>query len=114
HLMDGGISDNLAMRSAINGGISLDEKSEALRRVARQVRRVLVLSVDGEAATDPKLSRERTVTGLGQIFSAVSGTQIDAYKFETLKLASQELDQLVNAMKRERREQGRINEGRAC
>jgi NTE family protein len=114
HLMDGGISDNLAMRSAINGGISLDEKSEAFRRVARQVRRVLVLSVDGEAATDPKLARERTVTGLGQIFSAVSGTQIDAYNFETLKLASQELDQLVNALKRARCEQGRIIEGHDC
>ena len=50
-------------------------------------RKVLVLSVDGRSATDPALLKQRVVTGLGQIFGAVPGTQIDAYNFETLILA---------------------------
>jgi NTE family protein len=114
HLMDGGIADNLALRSAINGMIGLDEKNETFRRVARQARRVLILSVDGQAATDPKLSRQRNVTGLGQIFSAVSGTQIDAYNFETLKLADDELSSFVESLKKARCAQARMIDGHDC
>ena len=38
-----------------------------------------------EAATDPAISQQRVVTGLSQILSAVTGTQIDQYNFETLE-----------------------------
>ena len=114
HLMDGGIADNLALRGAINGIIGLDEKNEVFRRVALRARRVLLLSVDGQAATDPKLSRERTVTGLGQIFSAVSGTQIDAYNFETLQLANDQLSSFVETLKRVRCAQARTIDGQDC
>ena len=95
HLMDGGISDNIALRGVANGAIALDENNETFRRVALKARRVLVLSVDGQSATDPAISKQRVVTGLSQIFGAVSGTQIDAYNFETLLLTASELRQLV-------------------
>src|SRR5262252_1865234 len=67
----------------LDGGISLDDTTDTFRRVALQTRRVLVLSVDGQLATDPAISKQRVVTGLSQIFGAVSGTQINAYNFET-------------------------------
>ena len=89
HLMDGGISDNLALRGVTNGAIALDENTDTFRRVALKARGVLVLSVDGQSARDPSLSKQRVVTGLSQIFGAVSGTQIDAYNFETLILTKQ-------------------------
>jgi len=114
HLMDGGIADNLALRTAINGMISLDENSETIRRVARRTRRILVLSVDGQAATDPELSKQRTVTGLGEIFAAVSGTQIDAYNFETLKLQNNRLEEFVGVLKRVRCAEGRSINGHDC
>ena len=114
HLMDGGISDNLALRAAINGTIELDEKSETFRRLALHERRILVLSVDGQSPNDPSLSKQRTVTGLSQILWAASGTQIDAYNFETLKLASDQLNILVEALKRVRCAQGRVIEGHDC
>ena len=91
--MDGGISDNLALRGVVNGGTALDDTAESFRRVALKSRRVLVLSVDGQSAPDPDLSKQRVVTGLTQIFDAVSGTQIDAYNFETLVLTDRELRQ---------------------
>ena len=62
HLLDGGISDNLALRGVTNGAIALDENSDTFRRVALKARRVLVLSVDGQSASDPSLSKQRVVT----------------------------------------------------
>jgi NTE family protein len=114
HLLDGGISDNLALRGVTSGAIALDENSDTFRRVAVHARRVLVLSVDGQSASDPSLSKQRVVTGLGQIFGAVSGTQIDAYNFETLILTAGELRQLVESLRKARCAQARVIEGHDC
>jgi NTE family protein len=114
HLLDGGISDNLALRGVVNGGIALDDTSDAFRRVALKARRVLVLSVDGQSASDPALSKQRVVTGLSQIFGAVSGTPIDAYNFETLILSAGELRQMVESMRKVRCAQARVIEGHDC
>src|SRR6516165_459549 len=114
HLLDGGISDNLALRGVTNGAIALDENSDTFRQVALKARRVLVLSVDGQSASDPSLSKQRVVTGLGQIFGAVSGTQIDAYNFETLNLTASELRQLVDSVRKAGCAQARVIEGHDC
>jgi len=114
HLLDGGISDNLALRGVANGGIALDDSTDSFRRVALTTRRVLVLSVDGQSATDPAISKQRVVTGLSQIFGAVSGTQIDAYNFETLILTASELRQLVDSLRKVRCAQARVIEGHDC
>jgi NTE family protein len=114
HLLDGGISDNLALRGVVNGGIALDDTSDAFRRVALKARRVLVLSVDGQSASDPTLSKQRVVTGLSQIFGAVSGTQIDAYNFETLNLSASELRQMIESLRKVRCAQGRVVDGHDC
>ena len=114
HLLDGGISDNIALRGVANGAIALDENNETFRRVALKTRRILVLSVDGQSATDPAISKQRVVTGLSQIFGAVSGTQIDAYNFETLLLTASELLQLVENLRKVRCAQARVIEGHDC
>jgi NTE family protein len=114
HLLDGGISDNLALRGVVNGGIALDDTSDAFRRVALKARRILVLSVDGQSAPNPSLSKQRVVTGLSQIFGAVSGTQIDAYNFETLVLTDSELRNLVESVRKVRCAQERVIEGYNC
>jgi NTE family protein len=114
HLLDGGIADNLALRGVVNGGIALDETSDTFRRVAMKARRVLVLSVDGQSAPDPALSKQRVVTGLSQIFGAVSGTQIDAYNFETLILTDSELGQLIDSLRKVRCARARVIEGHDC
>ena len=77
-------------------------------------RRIIVLSVDGQGTRDPTLGRRRVVTGLGQIISAVSSTQIDAYSFETLLLVDQQVTDLVGEMRRVRCEQGRRLDGHDC
>jgi NTE family protein len=100
HLMDGGISDNLALRAAINIMLTGGEPGDDYVGMIAPVRRVLLISVDGQAATDPSLSRRRVVTGLGQIFAAVSGGQIDNYNLETLALAEAELARSMDRLRR--------------
>ena len=92
----------------------LDHDAVEFRRLARVTRRIIVLSVDGQGTRDPTLGRRRVVTGLGQIISAVSSTQIDAYSFETLLLADQQVKDLVAEMRRVRCEQGRRLDGHDC
>ena len=114
HLMDGGIADNLALRSLSNALVLLDDNDAELRRLAKITRRVIVISVDGQAARDPTLGQRRIVSGLGQIFSAVSGTQIEAYSFETLLLADQQVKTLAEKVRRLRCEQGKVLDGHDC
>lgn len=115
HLMDGGIADNLALRGLLNFFIGAAmEDTELLRFVERHTRRVLVISVDGEAAPDPSLGRQRTVGGLGRIFSAVSGTQIDSYNFETLVLTRERVRTIVARFRDVRCAMGPIIDGFPC
>jgi NTE family protein len=114
HLMDGGIADNLALRTLTNALIGLDENSDALRRLALSTRRVIIISVDGQRAGDPTLGQRRIVTSLGQVISAVSGTQIDAINFETLQVARQQVENLVETMRRIRCQEGPVLAGHDC
>ncbi|WP_237213681.1 patatin-like phospholipase family protein [Falsiroseomonas oryziterrae] len=114
HLMDGGIADNLALRGLLNILISLDDEHELFRAAALRTRRVMVLSVDGQAASDPTLSQQRSVGGLMQLFSAVSGTQINAYSFETLALAEAQVEALVRRFRRVRCATAPVIGGRPC
>ena len=114
HLMDGGIADNLALRGMLNGLIALDSQDASFQRAALRTRRVLVISGDGQAPTDPTLGQQRIVTGLGQIFGAVSGTQIDAYNFETLLLADAQTRSLVERIRTARCAHGAQIDGHAC
>jgi NTE family protein len=114
HLMDGGIADNLALRTLSNALVVLDDDDAEVRRLARITRRVIVISVDGQAARDPTLGQRRVVSGLGQIISAVSGTQIEAYSFETLLLADQQVNELTDKIRRIRCEEAKVLDGHDC
>jgi NTE family protein len=115
HLMDGGIADNLALRGLINAIVlfnnleDVPDDSEYLG-----IRRILFLSVDGEAAPDLTRSGESDISGLEQIFSAVSGTQIDRYNEETLLLSSLVLDEFREQIVRLRCLRGPTIEGKRC
>jgi NTE family protein len=114
HLMDGGISDNLALRSLSNALIVLDGNDVEVRRLAMTTRRVIVISVDGQASRDPTMGERRIVSGIGQIISAVSGTQIDAYSFETWLFAGQQVNELTDKIRRIRCEAGKVLDGHDC
>jgi NTE family protein len=117
HLLDGGIADNLALRSMINMGMVLsgDVEDYGKRFDLSRVRRILLISSDGEAENNSATAKQKHLSGLGQLFNAVSGTQIDRYNYETMILARQQLDVLRDAVRKDRCEKGPIAaDGHAC
>jgi NTE family protein len=115
HLMDGGISDNLAMRGMSDYFMIYRENADLVRSAAASgLRHLLLISVDGEASPDRSWPLRRSVSGLSQIFSAVSGTQIDRYNFETLIVAREQLRELTNAIRNARCKLGPMIGGYRC
>ncbi len=114
HLSDGGIADNLAMRGLLNFFIALQAEKDLFHKVSLNTRRILVISVDGEAAPPSSLGQKRFVGGLLEVLSAASGTQIDAYNFETLALAREQVQHLTDRVRAERCAAGPIISGHPC
>src|SRR5262249_47443937 len=78
HLMDGGIADNLAMRFTIGKALAYGENAERLHSLRLdRVRRILLISADGQASRDTSWPQMRNISSLRQILSSVSGAQID-------------------------------------
>ena len=107
HLMDGGISDNLALRVLLNDMLLLDTRMDRFAAALLPVRRILVISVDGQSAPNPNWPRQRRVSGLGQIISAVTSAQVGAYNIETLIAVESALHDLVEHLQALRCRQGR-------
>jgi NTE family protein len=114
HLLDGGIADNLALRGLLTFFLSLQSNTDIFTQTALGTRRVLVISVDGEAETPQELGHERSVGGLFQTLSAASGTEIDAYNFETLALTRIHVEHLAERIRNLRCAQARVIYGHPC
>ena len=114
HLMDGGISDNLALRVLLNDVLQMETQAERFSAGLMPVRRVLVISVDGQAAPNPAWPQQRTVSGLGQIVSAATGAQIGAYNLETLIAIEHTVDDFTKQLRQMRCRRGRIILGYPC
>ena len=115
HLSDGGISDNLAMRGLLNQLLEVEFDQQFMRsRGFARLRRILVVSVDGEAAQDTSIAKEPTVGGLGRVLGAVTGGQIDRYNFETLSLARIKIADIVERIKKFRCGTAAVIDGHPC
>jgi NTE family protein len=94
HLVDGGISDNLGLRPAIDfvsaaGGI------EAARRVhgVEVPDRMVIIVVNAETDPDPRIDLTAAAPSFASLMNSVSGGQIRRYNFETLLLTKSLLEQ---------------------
>ena len=100
HLTDGGVADNLGMR--MMGGMMQNlaqSPDELVSRGLDRVRRILVISVDGQGAQDVSVARQRVVGGLLQVFGLVSGAQIGRIRFETMITVNQQLQEVTRALR---------------
>jgi NTE family protein len=95
HLVDGGVADNLGLRYILTSTASGGERGEDYVKRILPIRRLLWIAVDGQGASDPALSAQRVVYGMGRVINAVSGGQVDNYNLETLSLAQEELARIV-------------------
>ena len=114
HLMDGGLADNLALRGILQLFIALDDDHALIQELARRTRRILVISVDGQAAVDQRLSQRQSISGVRQILNATYYTQVDAYNFETRVLMTNEVQTLARRFARIRCRDARRRRDSAC
>jgi NTE family protein len=115
HLVDGGVSDNLGLRVA--GGMmqNLAESPRAISALGYgRLRRILVLSIDGEGAQDASMAQTKAVGGLVSSLLRASGGQIDRYNFETLRAVSEQLQEVAQAVRTARCQTGPIIDGMPC
>ena len=115
HLVDGGVADNLGLRVA--GGImqNLAESPRALSALGyTRLRRILVISVDGEGSQNPKLAQTKAVGGILSSILRASGGQIDRYNFETLRAVNEQLQDAAQALRAARCQAGRVIDGMPC
>ncbi len=99
HLLDGGVSDNLALRGFIQLLAPVSEGSVEDERMKR-IRDVLIVSVDGQAEPDRELTDVPYLDSMFRVLGAVTSTAIDRYGFETLIHAREMTGRLANAFAR--------------
>jgi NTE family protein len=115
HLIDGGVSDNLALRSSGTVMASMAASREGITAARLDhTRRVLVISVDGQGSQDSSVAQRRAVGGLFAVFGLVSGAQIDSFNFETIQVLDQQIADFVAALKKVRCETARKIDGAPC
>jgi NTE family protein len=87
HLVDGGIADNLGLRSFYNSARLIDDPHLAFDEFGHpDVRQILIISVNSRARKEPDWALERAAPSLAQIIGSTSSDQIDRYSVDTLDL----------------------------
>ncbi|MEQ1867370.1 MAG: patatin-like phospholipase family protein [Micropepsaceae bacterium] len=84
HLLDGGVSDNLALRGLVQMMAPTEEDASINAETLAALRHVLIVSVDGQAEPDRELTDIPYLDSVFRIIGAVTSTAIDRYGFETL------------------------------
>jgi NTE family protein len=115
HLADGGITDNLGLRVAGTSMQALSGSAATVRaRGYDRLRRILLISVDGQGTQDSTIARTRLVGGIFSLIGLVSGAQIDRYNFETMTTVTQQLQVVQQSLIASRCAQGKIVHGTPC
>ena len=115
HLADGGITDHLGLRIV---GAQMQAMTAAPTFIRSQgydrLRRIVVISIDGEGAQDTSVARARYVGGVFSLLGLVSGAQIDRYNFETMTAVTRQLEDVQANLRQTRCATARIIDGAAC
>jgi NTE family protein len=115
HLADGGITDNLGLRVAGSMIQTMAAAPEViLARGDDRLRRILLISIDGQGTQDTSTARTRLVGGIFSLIGLVSGAQIDRYNFETLTTVTQQLREAEANLRRIRCAKARVLHGAPC
>ena len=86
HLLDGGLSDNLGLRGALDRAIAREQSSPLPRAPSRLPRRVAIIVVDAHRDLEYGWDSKERSLGLGALLGSVGGVAISHYSFETIEL----------------------------
>ena len=92
HLFDGGLADNLGLRSMLDGALRHDGIIEALEAMhMSDTRRVIIILVNAETALDVASSRTMQTPTFAASISAATSVPLQRYSFETVALVKDRL-----------------------
>jgi NTE family protein len=94
HLVDGGIADNLGLRSFYEAlQLRRGDSRSAFRRLNHpDVRHVLIISVNAHAEPKSEWALERDVPSLAEVIQSISADQIERYSVDTVELVRSSFD----------------------
>jgi NTE family protein len=93
HLMDGGLADNVGLRSIIN---AYEQTNGFVRKNSRRIERLVVIAVNARTQSEDCISDHRhTPHIIPTVAFATATTSMDNYSFETVDLA----DRLTNELR---------------
>ena len=92
HFVDGGITDNLGLRSMHNLFEIAGGADNAYRVFRRKVpQRMVVISIDASTHSRPEMDTSDKSPGIGDTIGAVSNAQLSRYNVATRELISERL-----------------------
>jgi NTE family protein len=86
HLLDGGISDNLGLRGAIDRAIAREQSTQMPSVPWKIPRRVALIVVDAHTDKDYGWDSKEHPLGLGALLGSVGTAAVSHYSFETIEL----------------------------
>jgi len=92
HLVDGGVSDNVGLRSPLDNVILSGGLERRLDSIGVDPPQQLVLVVvNAEVRYEPEFSKKAAAPGMRATLGAITATQINRYTFETIEFARESL-----------------------
>lgn len=93
HLIDGGMTDNLGLRTLLDG-IELHNPEQISRRLAAtHLKRVVIISVNAQNRPSNDIDQSPNVPGLSSVVNAIINIPIDKYSQESLRRFRFSVDQ---------------------
>ena len=86
HLLDGGLSDNLGLRGALDRAMAREESFRVPSVPLEVPRRIAIIVVDAHTDRDYGWDAKEHSLGLGALLGSVSQAAISHYSFETIEL----------------------------
>lgn len=107
YLLDGGLTDNLGLRSPLEAVFMQDGAWTLVQRLGiADVRKVVFIVVNASTGADPAWSRASALPGIGQVLRAFKDIPIDRYSYETKELLAASFERWAADIQRERKAAG--------
>lgn len=107
HLLDGGLSDNLGLRGALDRALAREHAIDVPSVPWKLPRRVALIVVDAHTESDYGWDSKERALGLGSLIGSVGQVVVSHYSFETTELFREVMDRLS-------REQPCVANSQAC
>lgn len=102
HLLDGGVADNVGLRSPLTAIRSNDIEWSVLDKINREeIRKLVVIVVDARNEARPKFDKSPKAPGTGAVVQAISTTPLDNYSFDSVELLQETLRRRDDAQRRQ-------------